>query len=132
MMPKPPKPVQPNPPPERSGTLIEKSGNFPLQPPRGSQPVERSGTLIGTDDDISRAFLSVQNGCQFVQPVAVDRPAPIPSALQQPQGCTAVPFRPTVRSPDALSIDSDDGMTDGELIRVRKGATRRSLSHNVG
>ena len=79
MMPKPPKPGQPNPPPERSGTLIEPGATFPVQQPGSPQPVERSGTLIETDDDIRQAFLSGGKGRPPGPPVAVDPPAPTPS-----------------------------------------------------
>jgi hypothetical protein len=79
-MPNSPKPGQPNPPPERSGTVIEPSANIPLQPPGGPQPVERSGTLIETDEDLRQAVLSGGKGRPPGPPVGVNPPAPIPPA----------------------------------------------------
>ena len=63
-MSQPQKPGKPNPPVERSGTLIEPAAGFAPREPAGQQPIERSGTLIETDDDIRQAFLSGQKGRQ--------------------------------------------------------------------
>jgi hypothetical protein len=115
----PPKPGQPNAPPERSGTLIEPGASVPVPQPGRPQPVERSGTLIETDDDIRQAFLSGHKGRQPGQPVAVDPPAPVPPAPPPPAVRSASPYRPTVRPPVAVLTVFDDGKTDGELIRIR-------------
>ena len=77
MMPQPPKPGQPNPQVERSGTLIEPGANLSARQPAGQQPVERSGTLIETDDDIRQALLSGHKGRQPGPAVAVEPSAPI-------------------------------------------------------
>ncbi len=92
------------------------------QPPRPAQPnppVERSGTLIETDDDIRQAFLSGHKGRQPGPPVAVEPPVPIPAPPPPGAARSAVPFRPTVRSPVAVLTVLDDGKTDGESIRIR-------------
>ena len=114
-----PKPGQPNPQVERSGTLIEPGANLTARQPAGQQPIERSGTLIETDDDIRQAFLSGQKGRQPGPPFAVDPPAPIPAQPPPAAARTAVPFRPTVRPPVAVLTVFDDGKTDGEIIRIR-------------
>ena len=83
-MPQPTKPVPPIPPAERSGTLIEQGAHVPGRQPATQQSVERSGTVLETDDDIRHAILSTHKGRQPAQAVAVEPPAPIPSAPQQP------------------------------------------------
>jgi pSer/pThr/pTyr-binding forkhead associated (FHA) protein len=123
-MSQPPRPGQPNPNPERTGTLIE-SGTNPLQRPPAGQPpqfVERSGTLIETEDDVRQALLSGFKG-QPPIPVAVpSAPPPAPAAVQQPQPAarSASPFRPTARPPIAMLTVFDDGRIDGEVIRIRE------------
>jgi hypothetical protein len=118
-MSQPQKPGQPNPPVERSGTLIEPGAGFAPRQPAGQQPIERSGTLIETDDDIRQASLSAQKGRPPGPPVAVDPPAQIPPAPQAAAVRSAIPFRPTARPPVAILTVFDDGRTDGELIRIR-------------
>ena len=136
----PARPGQPNSPPERSGTLVEPGANFPSPQPGRPQPVERSGTLIETDDDIRQAFLSGQKGRQPGQLVAVDPPAPVPAAPQQPAARTAVPFRPTVRPPvDVLSLSESASpfryvvarSSSLSLLALNESVVL-SLSHNVG
>jgi len=92
------------------------------QPPKPGQPnpqVERSGTLIETEDDVRQALLSGRKGRQPGPPVAVEPPAPIPAPPSPAAARSAVPFRPTVRPPVAMLTVFDDGKTDGESIRIR-------------
>jgi hypothetical protein len=118
-MSQPQKSGQPNPPPERSGTLIEPGVSFSARQPAGHQPVERSGTVLETDDEMRQALLSGHKGRQPGPAVGVDPPAPIPAPPQPPPARTAVPFRPTARPPVAVLTVFDDGKTDGEMIRIR-------------
>jgi FHA domain len=89
------------------------------QPPKPSQPnpaVERSGTVIETEDDVRQALLSGGKGRPPIPPAVETSPAqaPQPSAVR-----SAVPFRPTARPPMAILTVFDDGRTDGEVIRIR-------------
>ena len=123
-MSQPPRPGQPNPNSERSGTLIESGTNPLLRPPAGQPPqfVERSGTLIETEEDVRQALLSGLKG-QPPIPVAVpSEPPPKPAAVEQPQPAarSASPYRPTARPPIAHLTVFDDGRIDGELIRLRE------------
>ena len=87
----------------------------PLQP---NPPVERSGTLIETEDDIRQALQSGHKGRPPGPAVPAElSPAPAPPA--QGAARPAVPFRPTVRPPVAVLTVFDDGKTDGEMIRIR-------------
>ena len=96
------------------------------QPPRPGQPnpnVERSGTMIETEEDVRQALLSGLKGRppvpvglpEAVPPPAVAPPAPPPAVAK-----SASPFRPTARPPIALLTVFDDGRTDGEVIRLRE------------
>jgi len=118
-MPQPPKPTQPNPPVERSGTLIEQNVNLSTRQPAGQQPIERSGTVLETDDDIRHALLSGHKGRQPGPPVAVEPPEQLSPVPAPPKARSAVPFRPTIRPPMAVLTVFDDGKTDGEVIRIR-------------
>jgi hypothetical protein len=129
------RPGQPNPPPERAGTLIESGTNPLLRPPAGQPqlPAERSGTLIETEEDVRQALLT---GLQVRPPVPAAVPAaqpqptfpPMPAAAPAPAPVSAPsvvaarpasPFRPTARPPIAILTVFDDGRTDGEVIRIR-------------
>ena len=110
-MPQPPRPGPPNPPPERSGTLIE--GNVGAVPPRLAPPAH-AGTIVETDEDLRQALLSGLKGQQ--QPVSVE---PKPSAAQGTDRATS-PFRPSLRPPTPLLTVFDDGKIDGEVIRLRE------------
>jgi len=118
-MSQPPKPGQPNPPVECSGTLTEPGANLSARQLAGQQPVERSGTLIETEDDVRQALLSGHKGRQPGPAVAVEPPTPIPAPPSPGATRSAVPFRPTVRPPVAVLTVFDDGKTDGESIRIR-------------
>ena len=97
---------QPNPFPERSGTLIE-----------GPATGEHSGTIIETDDDIRQALLSGLKGPPQSTP-AQQAPPPV-SPAPQPTGRLATPYRPTVRPGIAVLTVCDDGKLEGETIRIR-------------
>jgi hypothetical protein len=84
---------QPNPHPERSGTLIDPGASFPVPRPGRPQPIERSGTLIETDDDIRQELRSGLKGRQPGHPVAVDPTAPLPARPPAAVG-SAFPFPP--------------------------------------
>jgi hypothetical protein len=113
-MAQPPRPGQPNLPPERSGTLIE--GTVGQRP----APVERSGTVLETDEDLRQALLSGLHTRGQVPPaVAAPEPEPARAAPQAPGGRAALPYRPTARPPVALLTVFDDGRSDGEVIRLR-------------
>jgi pSer/pThr/pTyr-binding forkhead associated (FHA) protein len=114
-MAQPPRPGQPNPPPERSGTLIENPANLPGRQPPRSQPAERSGTLIETDEEVRDALLSGLKGQPQNSPAAAG-PVATPKLNVGP---VAAVFRPTVRSPVAVLTVYDDGKLDGEVIRIR-------------
>ncbi len=92
------------------------------QPPKPEQPdppVEHSGTLIETDEEIRQVLLSQHKGEPPGPPPAGGQsPAP---ASTRPQASvrSAVPFRPTARPPVAVLTVFDDGKTDGEIIRIR-------------
>jgi hypothetical protein len=119
-MPQSPKPGQPNPPVEHSGTLVEPGANLSPRQPGRPQPVERSGTLIETEDDVRQALLPGQKGRQPGPAVAAElSPAPPVGSPIQPIARPAVAFRPTVRPPVAVLTVFDDGKTDGEVIRIR-------------
>jgi hypothetical protein len=116
-MPPVPKPGQPNPHVERSGTLIEPGANLSGRQPGHPQPIERFGTLIETEDDVRQALQSGQKERPLgpaVPPELSPAPAAAPSAARP-----AVPFRPTVRPPIAVLTVYDDGKNDGEVIRIR-------------
>jgi hypothetical protein len=114
-MSQPPIPDPPNPPPERSGTLIELGAG-----PVGGQPVERVGTVLETDEDIRQALLSAHKMRQPGPPVAGDPSPARPARAPQPADArSAVPFRPTARTPLAVLTVFDDGKTEGEIIRIR-------------
>jgi hypothetical protein len=114
-MAQPPRSGQPNPPPERSGTLIENPANLPGRQPPRLPPAERSGTLIETDEEVRDALLSsLKAQPQF--PPAAAGPMGAPKPSQEP---AAALFRPTVRSPIAVLTVYDDGKLDGEVIRIR-------------
>jgi FHA domain len=112
-----PKPGQPNPPPQRHGTLVESVPQPPEGRPLARPPVERTGTLIESDDEEPHALLSgarspaqpVQTAQQLVAPM-------IPSAAR-----AASPYRPTTRPPLALLTVYDDGKLEGEVIRICGG-----------
>jgi pSer/pThr/pTyr-binding forkhead associated (FHA) protein len=101
------------------------------QSPRPGQPnpnVERSGTLIETEEDVRQAFQSGLKGQPPVPaslaPAAPPHPAPppMPAAAPQPQPVaarSASPFRPTARPPIPMLIVFDDGRMEGEVIRIR-------------
>ena len=114
-MAQPPRPGQPNPPPERSGTLIENPAHLPGRQPPRSQPAERSGTLIETDEEVRDALLTSLKG-QPLNPPAAAGPV---GASKPSVGPAAAIFRPTVRSPVAVLTVYDDGKIDGEVIRIR-------------
>ncbi len=106
-MSQPTKPGRPEPPPERSGTMIEgDAGRFAGPQPTG----ERSGTVIETDDDVRQA---IQSGFKAPPPAPASRPAEV-------AGRSANLFRPTARPPVALLTVHDDGKNDGEVIRLRQ------------
>lgn len=114
-MAQPPKPGHPDPPPERSRTLIE--GSVGPVAPRPS-PVERSRTVLETDEDLRQALLSrLANRGQG--PLAVSVPEPNPAVPPAAGRSAALPFRPTARPPVALLTVFDDGRVDGEVIRLR-------------
>jgi len=116
-MSQPHKPGQPNPPPERSGTLLEPGANMSARQPGQPQPVDRSGTLIETEDDVRQVLQSGHKGRPPVPAVSAElspAPAPFQSAARP-----AVPFRPTVRPQIAMLTVYDDGKNDGEIIRIR-------------
>src|SRR5262249_35527640 len=104
------------------------------QPPRPGQPnpnVERSGTLIETEEDVRQALLTGLKGqsptTASFPAVALHQPAPpppMPAAVPpQPQSIparSASPFRPTARPPIPMLIVFDDGRMEGEVIRIRE------------
>ena len=114
-MAQPPRPGQPNPPPERSGTLIENPAHLPGRQPPRSQPAERSGTLDRDRRRGSRCILTSLKG-QPLNPPAAAGPV---GASKPSVGPAAAIFRPTVRSPVAVLTVFDDGKLDGEVIRLR-------------
>jgi FHA domain len=119
-MAQPPKPGQPNPPVERSETLIEAGANIPPRPPGKPEPEERAGTVLETEDDIRRALSAGHKQRQPAPPLAIDPSlSPAPSSPTSAAARPAVPFRPTVRPPLAVLTVFDDGKTDGEVIRIR-------------
>ena len=101
------------------------------QPPRPGQPnpnVDRSGTLIETEEEVRQALLSGLKG-QPPIPAAVPAvpPPPVPPAMPaaapQPQAVaarTASVYRPTARPPIPMLIVFDDGRMEGEVIRIRE------------
>jgi FHA domain len=93
------------------------------QPPKPGQPnpnVERSGTLIETEDDVRQALQSGHKGRPPAPAVPAElSPAPVPAQPPQSTARPAVPFRPTVRPPVAVLTVFDDGKTEGEMIRIR-------------
>ncbi len=101
------------------------------QLPRPGQPspnVERSGTLIETEDDVRQAMLAGMKGpaaWPASGPAAPPRPAsvPVPTAEPPPQAVAARSanmFRPTARPPVPMLIVFDDGRMEGEVIRIRE------------
>jgi FHA domain len=101
------------------------------QLPRPGQPnphVERSGTLIETEDDVRQAMLA---GLKGPAPFPASIPAAPPQPPPQPMPAAAPPiqpaaarsasvFRPTARPPIPLLIVFDDGRMEGEVIRIRE------------
>ena len=91
----------------------------PAKPDEPDPPVERSGTLIETDDDIRQARIcraQRQAGpAEVAEPSLPLSPAPPPQSAAR----SAVPYRPTARPPVAILTVFDDGKTDGEVIRIR-------------
>src|SRR5262249_52526558 len=83
---------------------------------RPNPPIERSGTVLETEEDIRQALLSGLKGQQ--QSVPVEPRAPQPPT--QASGRPASPFRPTVRPPVPILTVFDDGKLDGEVIRLRE------------
>ncbi len=86
-MSRPYRPDQPNPPPERSGTLIEPGANLSARQPGRPQPVERFGTLIETEDDIRQALQSGHKGRPPGPAIAV-RALPCPGASHRADGAS--------------------------------------------
>ena len=100
------------------------------QLPRPGQPnphVERSGTLIETEDDVRQAMLA---GLKGPAPFPASHPIPPPPPAPSPMTAAPPPqpvatrsanvFRPTARPPIPLLIVFDDGRMEGEVIRIRE------------
>ena len=121
-MSQPPRPGQPNPPPERNGTLIEAGAN-PLLRQAAGQPPSRGSVRHGDRDRGGRpAGVAVGHEGTAARPAGRGRPA-LPRCPRRPQPAaarSASPFRPTARPPVAVLTVFDDGRTDGEVIRIRE------------
>jgi hypothetical protein len=101
------------------------------QLPRPGQPnphVERSGTLIETEDDVRQAMLAGLKG-PATFPASIPAgppqppPQPMPAVAPPPQPVaarSASVFRPTARPPIPLLVVFDDGRMEGEVIRIRE------------
>jgi hypothetical protein len=96
--------------------------------PRPGQPnpnVDRSGTLIETEEDVRQALLSGLKGQGPIPHSALPQPVPppMPAAAPQPQPVaarSASVYRPTARPPIPMLIIFDDGRMEGEVIRIRE------------
>ena len=77
-------------------------------PPQQPPDEERPGTLLESDEEIREAQKAL-------------KPGPAATAAKQPPSRRppANPYRPTVRPPMALLTVFDDGITEGQMIRVR-------------
>lgn len=80
---------------------------------------ERSGTVIETEDHIRQAILPGLMGQQVGPPVSVEPQAPVAEATRKVATRATVRFRPTARPPIPLLTVFDDGMTEGEVVRIR-------------
>ncbi len=93
------------------------------QPPKPGQPnppVDRSGTLLETEEEVRQALLPGQKGQRPSPLIAADlSPAPAGGSPIQSVARPAITFRPTARPPLAVLTVFDDGKTDGEVIRIR-------------
>jgi pSer/pThr/pTyr-binding forkhead associated (FHA) protein len=110
------------------------------QPPKPGQPnpsFDGSGTLLESEEDVREALLSglkAQPAAPASAPVGAPRPvpppmpppavAPPPPAVTPPPRPVATgagsPYRPTIRPPVPLLIVFDDGRMEGEVIRLRE------------
>src|SRR4051794_29484953 len=81
-MPEPLKPSQPNPPVERSATMIEP----PLRRPPNPPPEERWGTIVETDEDVRQALLSSLKSQAPGAPVGLPPSAPAPAEMARANG----------------------------------------------
>ena len=101
------------------------------QPPRPGQPnpnVDRSGTLIETEEDVRQAMLSGLKGQPPIPasiPAAPPQPAPAPVPVARRNRRRSPPGRPMCSGrrpgrPIPLLIVFDDGRMEGEVIRIRE------------
>lgn len=127
-MPQPPRPGEPNAPPERQSTMIEggPAGTLPGRRSAGGPPIERSGTIIESDEDGQHAVPFVARG----QPPSLgSEPHPVSSMIPR-AGRSVSPFRPMARPPLAMLTVYDDGKMEGEVIRIRD--TRFTIGRTEG
>jgi hypothetical protein len=98
------------------------------QSPRPGQPspnVDRSGTLIETEEDVRHALMTGLKGQAPIPHSIPPQPAPppMPATAPQPQPTaarSASVYRPTARPPIPMLIVFDDGRMEGEVIRIRE------------
>lgn len=100
------------------------------QPPRPGEPdppVEPSGTLIESEEEVRQAIVSgLKERWQAVpaahplSPRPERSPAPRTSPVHAAASEQAIhPYRPTTRPPIAILTVCDDGKNEGEVIRIR-------------